>query len=131
MAVCHPLAVDEMKSLLTALLAVVALVTSLLAPAPALALATPHTSLAAPHSLAVIFMTKKSDAQAKKVEGRLQSTAGDLTGKSTNKVKGAAKQVQGSAMSATADLEKGAKLAGQSISDSARGFGKKVADKTS
>jgi uncharacterized protein YjbJ (UPF0337 family) len=131
MAPCHPLISEAMKTLFAALMTIVTLVTSLLGPAPVLALSSPPTSLTSTHSNTVIFMTKKIDAQAKKAEGRLQSAAGDLTGNNANKIKGAAKQVQGSAMNTAAGMEKGAKTTGQSISESARGFGQKIAAKNS
>jgi uncharacterized protein YjbJ (UPF0337 family) len=100
-----------MKSLIVALLAVVTLLTSLLSPVPALALSSPGTSLGSPYPLPTVLMTKKIDAKAKTAEGRLQSAAGDLTGKNEDKIKGAAKQVQGSAMNTSANLQKANKNA--------------------
>ena len=100
-----------MKSLIVALLAVITLLTSLLSPVPALALSSPDTSLGSPYPLPMVFMTKKIDAKAKTVEGRLQSASGDLTGKNADKIKGAAKQVQGSAMNTAANLQKANKNA--------------------
>lgn len=122
---------EAMKTLFAALMTIFTLVTSLLGAAPVLALSNAPTSLMTTHSNTVILMTKKIDAQAKKAEGRLQSAAGDLTGNNANKIKGAAKQVKGSAMNTAADVERGAKAAGQSVSDSARDFGQKIAAKNS
>lgn len=128
---CHSLLREAMKTLIAALFTAITLVISLLGPAPVRALSSPPINLAAPPSVGVVFMTKKMDAQAKKVEGRLQSAAGDLTGNNTNKIKGAAKQVQGSAMNTAASMEKGAKATGKSVGESARGFGDRIADKLS
>jgi uncharacterized protein YjbJ (UPF0337 family) len=120
-----------MKTLIVALLAVVTLVTSLLGPAPVLALSRPSSSLTSHHSLVVVAMNKKIDAQAKKAEGRLQSASGDLTGNNANKIKGAAKQVQGSVMNTAADVRKGTKAAVRSAGDSARKLGNTIAVMTS
>ena len=108
---CRSVAINAMKSLIVALLAVVTLLTSLLSPLPALALSSPGTSLGSPYPLPTVLMTKKIDAKAKTAEGRLQSAAGDLTGKNEDKIKGAAKQVQGSAMNTAANLQKANKNA--------------------
>lgn len=108
---CRSVAINAMKSLIVALLAVVTLLTSLLSPVPALALSSPGTSLGSPYPLPTVLMTKKVDAKAKTAEGRLQSAAGDLTGKIDDKIKGAAKQVQGSAMNTAANLQKANKNA--------------------
>jgi len=108
---CRSVAVNAMKNLIVALLAVVTLLTSLLSPVPALALSSPDHSLGSPNSLPMVFMTKKTDAKMKTAEGRLQSASGDLTGKNADKIKGAAKQVQGSAMNTAANLQKANKNA--------------------
>ena len=97
-----------MKSLIVALLAVVTLLTSLLGPMPALALSSSDTSLGSPYPLPTVLMTKKLDAKAKTA---VQSASGDLTGKTGDKIKGAAKQVQGSAMNTAANLQKANKNA--------------------
>ena len=108
---CRSVAINAMKSLIVALLAVVTLLTSLLGPMPALALSSSDTSLGSPYPLPTVLMTKKLDAKAKTAEGRLQSASGDLTGKTGDKIKGAAKQVQGSAMNTAANLQKANKNA--------------------
>ena len=108
---CRSHAINAMKSLIVALLAVVTLLTSLLSPVPALVLSSPGTSLGSPYPLPTVLMTKKIDVKAKTAEGRLQSAAGDLTGKNEDKIKGAAKQIQGSAMNTAANLQKANKNA--------------------
>ena len=108
---CRSVAVNAMKSLIVALLAVFTLLTSLLSPVPALALSNPDISLGSPYPLPTVLLTKKTDAKAKTLEGRLQSASGDLTGNNGDKVKGAAKQVQGSAMNTAANLQKANKNA--------------------
>jgi hypothetical protein len=49
----------------------------------------------------MVFMTKKVDAKDKTVEGQRHSASG---GKSSEKIKGVAKQVQGSAMNTAPQL---------------------------
>jgi len=71
---------------------------------PALALSSPDNSFETPNYLPLVFMTKKVDAKDKTVEGRRQSASGDLTGKSGDKIKGVAKQVQGSDMNTAPQL---------------------------
>ena len=105
---CRSVAINAMKSLIVALLAVVTLLTSLLGPMPALALSSSDTSLGSPYPLPTVLMTKKLDAKAKTA---VQSASGDLTGKTGDKIKGAAKQVQGSAMNTAANLQKANKNA--------------------
>ena len=97
---------NAMQSLIVALLAVFTLLTSMLGPSPVSALSNTGTKLGPAHPLPVVFMTKQSDATAKTAEGRLQSASGDLTANNGAKIKGAAKQVQGSAMNSAANLQK-------------------------
>ncbi len=47
----------------------------------------------------------KLKANSKKMEGKLEAAAGELTGNQEMKAKGEAKQVQGSAMEAVGDLK--------------------------
>ena len=94
-----------MKSLIVALLAVFTLVTSMLSPAPALALTSPRVSLTSPPSLAVVLMAKTADAKAK--------------------------EVKGAAVSSTATGAKGSKGAESAKGDAALKFGNKIADKAS
>jgi uncharacterized protein YjbJ (UPF0337 family) len=114
---------DDVKNLIVALLTMATLIGSLVVSAPAMAAFSP-TSV---HSLAVFPMTKNIDAQAKKAEGRLESAYGDLTGDTGHKIKGAAKQVQGSAMNVAADVQAGAESAARETGNKAR----KIADKAS
>lgn len=62
-------------------------------------------------------MSKKLDATAKDVEGRLESAYGELTGDTGHQVKGKAKQVQGSAMNIAEDIKEGARSAGKKVAD--------------
>jgi uncharacterized protein YjbJ (UPF0337 family) len=88
-----------MKSLIDVL-------TSLLRPAPAMELSMPGVSPGSYLPIPMVLMSEKIDAKLKTAEGRLQSASGDLTGNLGDKVKGASKQAQGSAMDTLADLHK-------------------------
>jgi len=88
-----------MKSLIDAL-------NSLIRPAPAMELSTAGVSPGSFHPITMVLMSEKIDAKMKTAEGRLQSASGDLTGNLDDKLKGASKQVQGSAMDTLADLHK-------------------------
>ena len=94
-------------------LALIALMGSLLVQAPAMAM----TGRSAPLPLAARIMAKDTAASAKQVEGRLQAVRGDLTGDTGDKIKGQAKQVQASAMQAGSDLKQGVKSTVSSVGD--------------
>ncbi len=64
-------------------------------------------------------MSNKSKASAKDAEGKLESAYGELTGDTGHQIKGKAKQVQASAMNATAELKEGAKAVKKKLSDAA------------
>lgn len=88
-----------MKSLIDVL-------TSLLRPAPAMELSMPGVIPGSYLPIPMVLMSEKIDAKLKTAEGRLQSASGELTGNLGDKVKGASKQAQGSAMDTLADLHK-------------------------
>jgi uncharacterized protein YjbJ (UPF0337 family) len=54
-------------------------------------------------------LEKRVEAIAKKVEGKVQETVGELTGNEKQKIEGQMKQVQASAMQAREDLKDKAK----------------------
>lgn len=58
-------------------------------------------------------------ANSKKLEGKLEAAAGDLTGDQELKAKGEAKQVQGAAMEAVGNLKDKAKGVVDSLKDAA------------
>ena len=64
-------------------------------------------------------MSNKADANAKEVEGKLESAAGELTGDLGHQIQGKAKQVQASAMNAAENLKEGAKSVAKKIGDAA------------
>ena len=64
-------------------------------------------------------MSNKADANAKEVEGKLESAAGELTGDLGHQIQGKAKQVQASAMNAGENLKEGAKSVAKKIGDAA------------
>ena len=65
-------------------------------------------------------MSKKSDAAAKDVEGKLESAYGELTGDTGHQIKGKAKQIQASAMNAAEDIKEGAKSTAKKVSEAAQ-----------
>ena len=57
----------------------------------------------------VASLSGKAKAAAKDTEGKLESAYGDLSGDQGRQIKGAAKQVQGSAMNAGEDIKEAVK----------------------
>jgi uncharacterized protein YjbJ (UPF0337 family) len=64
-------------------------------------------------------MSNKADANAKEVEGKLESATGELTGDLGHQIQGKAKQVQASAMNAVESLKEGAKSVAHAIGNAA------------
>jgi uncharacterized protein YjbJ (UPF0337 family) len=64
-------------------------------------------------------MSNPADANAKEVEGKLESAAGELTGDVGHQIKGKAKQVQASAMNAVENLKEGAQSVAHAIGNAA------------
>jgi uncharacterized protein YjbJ (UPF0337 family) len=86
------------------------------APLPAMAFSTNQN----PRPIAIATMSKKSDAAAKDVEGKLESAYGELTGDTGHQIKGKAKQIQASAMNAAEDIKEGAKSTAKKVSEAAQ-----------
>lgn len=73
-----------------------------------------------PRPIAIATMTKNNDAAAKDAEGKLESAYGELTGDVGHQIKGKAKQVKASAMSAAEDIKEGAKSITEKVSEAAK-----------
>lgn len=87
----------------------------------------PASAQAADHSLntfAFGTMANKARGDAKKMEGKLESAYGEITGDTGHQVKGKAKQFQGSAMNAAEDLKQGAQSVAKNVADAASDMGK-------
>jgi uncharacterized protein YjbJ (UPF0337 family) len=88
---------------------------SFLSPLPAMAsanfVASGSDGLVAMPAMAMLStvasLSGKAKAAAKDTEGKLESAYGDLSGDQGRQIKGAAKQVQGSAMNAGEDIKEG------------------------
>jgi uncharacterized protein YjbJ (UPF0337 family) len=101
---------------------------SLLTPLPAMAsaqqLGTGSNGVLAMPTLAamstVASLSGKAKAAAKDTEGKVESAYGDLTGDKGRQIKGAAKQVQGSAMNAGEEVKEGAKSVAKKVGDATR-----------
>jgi uncharacterized protein YjbJ (UPF0337 family) len=68
----------------------------------------------------VASLSGKAKAAAKDTEGKVESAYGDLTGDKGRQIKGAAKQVQGSAMNAGEEVKEGAKSVAKKVGDATR-----------
>ena len=68
----------------------------------------------------------KIRASAKDAEGKLQSTAGELTGDDRLKAEGEAKQLQAKVMGAAGDLKDKAQEAAGAIGEAIKGMGGKA-----
>jgi uncharacterized protein YjbJ (UPF0337 family) len=73
-------------------------------------------------------MSNRADANAKEVEGKLESAAGELTGDLGHQIQGKAKQVQASAMNAAENLKEGAKSVAKKIGDAADNIADDIAN---
>jgi uncharacterized protein YjbJ (UPF0337 family) len=78
------------------------------------------------HTIVVAAMSGRIDAKAKEAEGKLESAYGDLTGDTGHRIRGKAKQVQGSAMGAAEDLREGAKSVARNVSGAATDLADKL-----
>jgi uncharacterized protein YjbJ (UPF0337 family) len=76
------------------------------------------------NTIALGTMANKARGEAKKTEGKLESTYGEISGDTGHQIKGKAKQFQGSAMNAAEDLKEGAKSVAKNVTDSAGGTNK-------
>jgi len=116
------------KALMAWLAGLVITTFSLLAPLPAMAsaqqLGAASNGVLAMSTLAamstVASLSGKAKAAAKDTEGKVESAYGDLTGDKGRQVKGAAKQLQGSAMNAGEDVKEGAKSVAKKVGDATR-----------
>jgi uncharacterized protein YjbJ (UPF0337 family) len=88
---------------------------SILMPMPVMALASNQVII----PIALGTMSNKAKATAKDVEGKLESTYGELTDDKGHQLKGKAKQVQASAMNAAEDIKETAKTMKKKASDAA------------
>ena len=94
---------------------------SFLNPLPAMASASGVVVMPAMASMSIVAsLPGKAKAAAKNVEGKVESAYGDLTGDTGRQIKGAAKQVQGSAMNAGEEMKEGVKSVAKNISDATR-----------
>ena len=111
---CRSVAINAMKSLIVALLAVITLFLSALSPAPVSALVGSTPSMKSSSPLPIVFMAKQSDAKAKTGDGRPPSASADLKGNSGDKTNAVAKQAKGSTMTTATNPQKANKSAEKS-----------------
>ncbi|MEA5422341.1 CsbD family protein [Synechococcus sp. CCY9202] len=103
------------RNLIASLVALALMISTLLIPLPAMAMASDHVS----HPIVIGTMSNRMDATAKDAEGKLESTYGELTGDTGHQIKGKAKQVQASAMNTAEDMKQGAKSVARNVRDAA------------
>jgi uncharacterized protein YjbJ (UPF0337 family) len=84
-----------------------------LMPLPAMAMSSDGNTI----PIALASMSKKADAKAKEVEGKLESAAAELTGDVGHQMKGKAKQLQASAMNAGDKLKDGTQSVAKKVGD--------------
>ncbi|WP_254216915.1 CsbD family protein [Synechococcus sp. CCY 9618] len=109
----------SIRGLIASLMCMATLVVSLVLQNPAMAMADGASTTT------IATLSDKINARTKQAEGKLESAYGDLTGDTGRKVKGTAKQVQGSVMSATEAMKDSSRSIARGASDAAD----KLADK--